>query len=428
MNGQTFTTQTITEVRKTGQQNPLLILAIYIILICVCLAGSAAILRQVERDAIIVSMAETYSVVLDELHEYYSEDIAPRAVNAGAEMSAEFRRSPKAIPFPATFINDFGQILQQRTGTMSTRMYSHYPFPWAEHRVLSPDQDQILAALERDRDTKPLRWEDTDGRRVLHLARAVVMKPGCLDCHNQYDTRPGGWKVGDLRGAREITMTVEDGIAVGSGTIALLAALVLAVALGGAFVVWPSVLRLRRLHDEARQLADELKHQATHDALTGLPTLRLARDRLSQAIALARRSKSKVGLLFIDLDGFKAVNDGHGHETGDLLLKKVAGRLLNAIREVDSAARMGGDEFVVVLGGLAEPMLADRAAERIVTALSRPFEVNGVTARIGASVGIAIFPDDGTDEASLLRHADEAMYEAKKAGKNGWRRFSGCQG
>jgi diguanylate cyclase (GGDEF)-like protein len=162
---------------------------------------------------------------------------------------------------------------------------------------------------------------------------------------------------------------------------------------------------------------NELQKLANQDSLTGLPTMRLADDRLRMACTLARRTGQKVALLFIDLDGFKAVNDAAGHDTGDLVLKEVARRLLENIRADDTAARIGGDEFVVILGGLAEEHGAGRVAENIVVALARPIEVAGYVARLGASIGIALYPDHTGDVATMRGIADRAMYKVKKSGK-----------
>ncbi len=161
----------------------------------------------------------------------------------------------------------------------------------------------------------------------------------------------------------------------------------------------------------------ELQMLANQDPLTGLPTMRLAADRLQVACVQARRYEQKVALLFIDLDGFKAVNDQAGHDAGDLVLKEVARRLQANLRADDTAARIGGDEFVVILGGLSDASGAARVAENIVIALSHPIDVGGYVARLGASVGIALYPDHTGDISAMRGIADRAMYKVKRAGK-----------
>ncbi|MFC1672942.1 diguanylate cyclase domain-containing protein [Pseudomonadota bacterium] len=162
----------------------------------------------------------------------------------------------------------------------------------------------------------------------------------------------------------------------------------------------------------------ELRHLADHDALTGLPTTRLSIDRLRNAIAMARRSKSMAAVLFIDLDGFKAVNDTFGHEAGDELLKSVAERLRACVREVDTVARIGGDEFAIVLTNLEDVGGAERVAQSVIDHIAQPFTLKKDVAIIGASIGISIYPDNGDTPKDLLKRADEAMYSVKGKGKN----------
>jgi len=169
--------------------------------------------------------------------------------------------------------------------------------------------------------------------------------------------------------------------------------------------------------DNVKAQRNELERLATHDHLTGLPTLRLADDRLHVACSKARRSNEKVALLFIDLDGFKAVNDTYGHDAGDEVLKEVSRRLRASLREEDTAARIGGDEFLVILGDIGDVDASAMVAENIVTAVSRPVEFAGHPLQLGASIGIAIFPDHTGDVQTLIRAADQAMYRVKKSKK-----------
>lgn len=175
---------------------------------------------------------------------------------------------------------------------------------------------------------------------------------------------------------------------------------------------------IRALLLEVEQQRDKIEHYATHDLLTGLPTFRLASDRLEMALNAVKRNASKGALMFIDLDGFKTVNDTYGHEAGDVVLKEVAHRLIDAIRASDTAARIGGDEFLVIVGDLPEQTLAAESARRIIDALGVTIPYKGHQLSIGCSIGIAIFPDHATDVASLRRAADAAMYAVKRLGKN----------
>ena len=175
---------------------------------------------------------------------------------------------------------------------------------------------------------------------------------------------------------------------------------------------------------EQRQLLDQIEHQAYHDALTGLPNRLLFEDRLEQSIARAKRSGFPFALLFIDLDGFKHVNDTLGHQIGDELLKAVTKRLSGIMRESDTLARMGGDEFAFILNDLRNPPDAVRVAERYLSLFKDPFVIEGHELFITASIGVCLYPNDGEDAETLLRHSDSAMYRAKHLGKNDVQTFT----
>ncbi|MEI7430680.1 MAG: sensor domain-containing diguanylate cyclase, partial [Betaproteobacteria bacterium] len=167
-----------------------------------------------------------------------------------------------------------------------------------------------------------------------------------------------------------------------------------------------------------------VQHLAHHDALTDLPNRILLNDRLRQAIALARRDKGKLAVLFIDLDRLKPVNDTLGHDIGDLLLKEVACRLREVVsREADTASRLGGDEFVVLLQRVKTAQDAVVVAEKILSTLNQAFTILRHQISISACIGIAVFPQHGEDSSQLLKSADTAMYAAKNSGRNGYRIF-----
>lgn len=159
-------------------------------------------------------------------------------------------------------------------------------------------------------------------------------------------------------------------------------------------------------------------HQANYDALTDLPNRALALDRLAQEIARAKRVGRKVVLMFVDLDEFKAINDTLGHEYGDALLVEAAARLGGVARGIDTIARFGGDEFLVIMGDLPDTRAAERVASRIVDVFAAPFVINRRDLIATASIGLAVYPEDGDTAQTLLRNADAAMYQAKTAGRN----------
>ncbi len=167
---------------------------------------------------------------------------------------------------------------------------------------------------------------------------------------------------------------------------------------------------------ERKRAEDRLAYLAQHDSLTGLANRFLFRDRLHQAIARSRRTNQLVGLLLLDLDGFKAVNDTLGHECGDRLLRVVAERLYSCVREVDTVCRLGGDEFTVLLEDVCSAHDLTTVANRILDSISKPFSLDGHQATVGVSVGITVFPIDNQEIDGLLKHADAAMYRAKELG------------
>jgi diguanylate cyclase (GGDEF)-like protein len=182
--------------------------------------------------------------------------------------------------------------------------------------------------------------------------------------------------------------------------------------------------RLAAIVIEQRQLADQLTHQAQHDALTGLPNRLLFRDRLQQAVVQARQHERLAGLLYIDLDRFKLINDTLGHAAGDRLLYQVTQRLQGCVRPNDTLARMGGDEFTVVLSDLEDPLGAIRVAQRILEACREPFLVVGHELFVTTSIGISLYPTDGHNPEELMRKADQALYRSKEQGKNSYQLYT----
>ena len=170
--------------------------------------------------------------------------------------------------------------------------------------------------------------------------------------------------------------------------------------------------------------AAELEYQAFHDSLTGLPNRTLFADRLTQALARARRHQEPIAVLYADLDHLKRVNDTLGHTVGDLLLKQAALRFRSTVREEDTVARFGGDEFVILLSRVKNGSVAARVAEKLVTRMNEPMEAGGHTLRVTTSVGVSSWPADGDDAETLLKNADNALYQAKDQGRNTYRMFA----
>jgi len=175
----------------------------------------------------------------------------------------------------------------------------------------------------------------------------------------------------------------------------------------------------RKLAENAlREQQSRLNYMAFHDSLTGLPNRSLFYDRIYHGLARARRSNSKVALMLLDIDRFKNINDSLGHDAGDMMIKAISTRLCEGVRDMDTVARLGGDEFVVVLEGVHDVEDVVSVANKLLITLAHPIEISGHEISSTVSIGVSIFPDDGTDTDELLKHADIAMYKAKEAGKN----------
>lgn len=185
---------------------------------------------------------------------------------------------------------------------------------------------------------------------------------------------------------------------------------------------------------ERKEAEDKLRHLADHDALTGLPNLRMTKDRVTSALRRSHRNTTKTAILYLDLDGFKEINDSLGHDAGDELLIKVAKRLGACLRqtdtvgriqtddprEFDTVGRIGGDEFLIILPDIKDQRATSRVAKKLLQALVKPFEVHSQTVLIGACIGIALYPDHGNDTETMIKVADDTMYKVKRAEKNAY--------
>jgi diguanylate cyclase (GGDEF)-like protein len=199
--------------------------------------------------------------------------------------------------------------------------------------------------------------------------------------------------------------------------VALQVAIIICVILG-IIIMWNRRLKAEITH--RKQLEKRMKHMATHDELTGLANRVLLKDRINTAVEFHDRQSLMMAVLFLDLDGFKIVNDTYGHDVGDELLQQVATRLQSCVRKSDTVVRFGGDEFVLLLTGLHHVNEAKLVAEKVLYLLQAPFELSATTIQIGCSIGIALYPNEGINDIDLLKEADTLMYKVKASGKNNY--------
>ena len=183
------------------------------------------------------------------------------------------------------------------------------------------------------------------------------------------------------------------------------------------------LLRSMQYSIERKRYQEQLEYQANYDALTGLPNRNLLHDRLRQSV-FAQRFVRSIGVVFLDIDHFKFVNDSLGHNTGDKLLQKVAERLSESVRDGDTVARLGGDEFILILNDQTGQEVIYRAMQRIISKVSEPIEIDGQELLVTASAGISLYPQDGPDVETLLKNADAAMYRAKEKGRNNFQFYT----
>ena len=284
--------------------------------------------------------------------------------------------------------------------------------------VYGSQRGEIDISLHENIDRQPdslLYTSDPSGANTAGMAARRVV--------TEYLAMNGVTWVLTVRAGPDFAKT--DGLA--QAKVILLAGTLLAALLAAllALVCWQMMTTKDYALSLAREMTDELRkseslarHLAQHDPLTGIPNRALFSDRLSQAISQAKRDKTRLALLYIDLDNFKPVNDTHGHALGDAVLQEVGARLCRVIRESDTAGRIGGDEFVVLLPLIGSNDSVAGVGQKIIESLREPIVVADKILAVYASIGIATYPEHGDDEVSLFKSADQAMYQAKARQRN----------
>ncbi|MFL6655886.1 MAG: putative bifunctional diguanylate cyclase/phosphodiesterase [Sulfurifustis sp.] len=375
----------------------------------------------------------------------YTAAVADKLAREGAGPDIDYLEKRGYVPLPSQFL----KLVGHEASAHSAGLYQYRPLSkWnlEPSQGLRDDfQRWAWNALERQdqpNPSEPIEWrpvwriEEMDGVRTLRYLRAdSAASRSCVGCHNLYEARPETvalrvaagvpsgkqWKQHQLLGAIEVDIPVDRIEALAAGQAWQTLALVVAISLIGlAVAAWYAFHDIRR----KQLLAARYEHQARFDALTGLANRSQFQEQARAAVARAARDNRPVGMLFVDLDHFKRINDSLGHELGDRVIKEVARRLLGSLREIDLIARHSGDEFTILLNAHEGPRDFARTAHRVIDVVSQPLTLDGKELFLSASIGISSYPRDGYDVETLLKNADIAMYRAKEQGRNNYQFFS----
>lgn len=403
-----------------------------ILLIAVLLLSIYALNSQIKKNReMVITRAQSNAAVLAEFataaHMEYSDTIErlawsnPDTANGGA------RYSDRLAPFPEQFSRKMAQRFSAGFPGMTFKLYSEHPVNPRKYRRLDQFAQDALVALHDTPGGTFVRNElKENGRIHVRYASAIVMRRSCVDCHNapEWGTTRNDWAVGDVRGVREVSIMLPKSAFLESpGLRELLFLMFLSCGLG-VFVIYPAVRRevTRRayfngLSDKMNARAKTYRRQAYTDPLSGLPNRRSFERALDTLSETASANSGGLGLILVDIDHFKAVNDTHGHDIGDMVIRDIGSALRGAVRPNDIVARVGGEEFGIVLSGGDMAVFLDIAerVRRVVAA--RSFKAGSERFTVTVSAGVAQFVPGLTEEA-LYKAADTQLYRAKEAGRN----------
>ena len=391
-----------------------------IIAIFLAVAATAVYLPGAMQSAAIDSAYRSNIEVADQIkitRGYYTRTVVAKALDTGIlTPSYNHANDPKAIPLPATFVKDISDLLQKKDTTLS--LISPYPWPHRADRTMDAFQTRAWEAFQVDPDAVFSRQERRDGKRILRVAVADRMTGAtCVNCHNtDRQSVKTDWKIGDVRAVMEVTKVVEPYLAAAEQRSGMIVWSLGATALV-VVVVLLSIATLVVRRAREKHLADSHVHYlAQHDALTGTLNRAAFGRRFDSVLANRGTSSPEIAVHYVDLDGFKDVNDKFGHDIGDELVRAAADRLRRVSRGRDVLARLGGDEFVLVQDNVTPLRDATQYAAAIVDAMSPPFSLEAHQVSISASVGVMISAGC-RNSADLLKGADIALYRAKRAGR-----------
>ncbi|WDE03096.1 EAL domain-containing protein [Thalassomonas viridans] len=361
--------------------------------------------------------ARLLTTALQEARTIYTQDVVEAAKKNGLKVTHDFKNHDGALPLPATMSMKLGNRIGNLTGGASSTLFSPYPFFGRDGGGLKDAfRQEAWQALSQTPEQPYFRFEETENDKVLRYATADLMRAACVDCHNSHPSSPKtDWQAGDLRGILEVIIPIKHIEAIAHKdffdalqTISLFSFLSL-------FIVSGIYIRSRHVASKIEQANKQL---STYDSLTGLYNRRMLMNHVQHAIALAERHQQNFGLLYFDLDDFKKINDTFGHTVGDRLLQEFSQKVSEHIRETDIFARMGGDEFVLLITDTSETFYLMQLAKKIMQTFSAGFYIEKLPVYVTSSIGIAVYPESGTTPEEIIKNADRAMYQAKEAGRN----------
>ena len=348
---------------------------------------------------------------------YYTRNVvAKELANGHLIPSHDHKDNPKAIPLPATFVQDISDLLKAKETTLS--LISPYPWPNRAGRQMDDFQTAAWNAFQRDPSAVVSREENRDGRRLLRIAVPDRMTEStCVACHNNSPESPKrDWKLGDVRAVMEVTKVIEPYLAAAEQRSRMIA-LAIAAPTAVVIVILFGLAALFARHEREKRHTDRhVRYLAHHDSMTG--TLNRGSFLASLTRAMSNvQSRARVAVHYIDLDRFKEINDQLGHGVGDELIRAVARRLKSLLRQGDIVSRLGGDEFAVAQTRLRGAGDVSAMADRITRSLAEPFQLSHHNLAISASVGSACATESHATGDALLEDADIALYRAKDAGR-----------
>jgi len=423
-----------------------LLLVIVLIMSAVVVTTYLVLLRSqrniIEYEA--VRIAEVVAHQALAARSAYTTAVADKLRQEGFGPDIDYFEKPGHVPLPAQFL----KLIGREATASSNGMFRYQPLSkwnlepnqglrddfqrWAWAKLERQDQASPQGPIAWD---KAWRFETLNGVRTLRFMCAdAASAASCVNCHNDYERRPETvarrtgagvpvgkqWKLHQLMGAIEVDIPVDRVDALAAGQARQTLFLVVGISFVGLFVVaWCAFLDIRRKH----RVAAEFERQALSDPLTELANRTRFQEQARDAVARAARDGRTVGLLFVDIDHFKRINDSLGHQLGDCVIQEVARRLHQSLREVDLIARHSGDEFTILLHGGRDQSDYGRAAKKVLDVLGPPLTISGHELFLSASVGVSCYPYDGHDVETLLKNADIAMYRAKEQGRNTYQFF-----